>query len=62
MFKTLFFQIIVFFVKSELIKISILGTNDLHGRLTPIRVVKPNNLTINLGGLSLFSSYLNILK
>ncbi len=42
--------------------ITILGTNDVHGHLIPIDVVKSQDLTIHIGGLSLFSSYLNVLR
>jgi 2',3'-cyclic-nucleotide 2'-phosphodiesterase (5'-nucleotidase family) len=47
-------------IHCELKKITILGTNDIHGRLTPILSKKSDDLTINLGGLSLLSSYIKV--
>jgi 2',3'-cyclic-nucleotide 2'-phosphodiesterase (5'-nucleotidase family) len=46
----------------EPINLTILGTNDIHGKLTPIDVYKPNGTLVNIGGLSLLSSYFKIVK
>jgi 5'-nucleotidase len=43
-------------------KITILGTNDLHGKLVSERKITSNNETYNIGGLNIFSSYLTILR
>jgi 5'-nucleotidase len=50
------------YLASALQKLTILGTNDLHGRLFAYNITTSKNELIKQGGLSLFSSYLSILR
>ena len=55
------FFLFITIARLELVPITILGTNDVHGRITPMTAKKENNITINIGGLGLLSSYIKIL-
>ena len=59
MWKLLF---LVLSIACENIKLTILGTNDVHGRLIPTEVVKEDGSILNIGGLSLLKTYVNILR
>jgi 2',3'-cyclic-nucleotide 2'-phosphodiesterase (5'-nucleotidase family) len=53
----IFYLLLIHLFSCEKISITILGTNDIHGRVFAIKKNK-----IKIGGLSLFSSFLNILR
>ena len=53
----IFYLLLIHLFSCEKISITILGTNDIHGR-----VFANKKKEIKIGGLSLFSSFLNILR
>jgi len=54
--------LLVSFVSAVIKEITILGTNDAHGKLMSEQRNLPNGETFKLGGLSLLSSYIKVLR
>ena len=57
--KIFYFFLFYLLFLSKIKKVTILGTNDMHGRIFPD---KNDKLDLKIGGLSLFSSYLKVLR
>lgn len=49
-------------IQARIREITILGTNDAHGKLMSDIKTLPNGESFKYGGLSLLSSYINILR
>ncbi|WP_342375298.1 5'-nucleotidase C-terminal domain-containing protein [Myxococcus stipitatus] len=49
-------------VAPEPLRITVVGTNDLHGWVMPSRATLPNGAAVEQGGLAAFAGYLRILR